>query len=189
MLLIDKPRILRLWLCADWRRWRHVTSSWWRRGIPSRTLKTAWSSLSWWRRRRVCHLCTKFHDYQWRPSLSIAGDKCTKDNLADFVKSLTNFIIEKSVIAVKWVFSLSEYTKIDVGWPAGPLAGFKEGRFAAEGEWMGGEVKTRGRGDGNGKGEWGREGKRGKLGDSSLVAVDRRPWSLFVSVLFLCLCP
>jgi len=73
-------------------------------------------------------------------------------------------------------FSLSEYTKIDVGWgfASDPTGGaysashtpswFQGGRFAAGGEWRGGE-KELGKGE-EGKGgkrwEWGREGKRWK---------------------------
>jgi len=78
-------------------------------------------------------------------------------------------------------FSLSEYTKVDVGWdfapdptggayegaysaPPYPLAGFKgaasrqEGKGGEGRERLGGERKR-----GRGKEEWGRKGKRGKL--------------------------
>ena len=58
-------------------------------------------------------------------------------------------------------FSLSEYTKIDVGpRPIGELIAliqtpswFQGGRFGAGGEWRGREGRTRGR-----------KGKRGKMG-------------------------
>jgi len=67
-------------------------------------------------------------------------------------------------------FSLSEYTKIDVGWgfapePTGraysttpdPLAGFK-------GEWRGGEGGTGGIGEGSGKGGMGKGWEKGEVG-------------------------
>jgi len=65
-------------------------------------------------------------------------------------------------------FSLSEYTKINVGWgfAPNPTGGaystssdpswFQGDRFVAGGEWRG-------------KGEWGTEGKREKLWNSALV--------------------
>jgi len=73
-------------------------------------------------------------------------------------------------------FSLSEYTKIDVGWgfapdPTGgaysasrPRSWFQGGRFAAGGEWKRVEGRTRGGEDGKGgKGvNGGREEKREK---------------------------
>jgi len=77
-------------------------------------------------------------------------------------------------------FSLSAYTKINVGWgfAADPTVlpqtsyWFQGGRFVAGGEWRGEEGRTRERGRGNGENE-----KRGKLGDSALVVGDdRRPW-------------
>ena len=60
-------------------------------------------------------------------------------------------------------FSLSEYTKIDVGW------GFKGAALRQEGN--GGERSTRGRGRGKGRGMggMGKGGEKGKLGDSALV--------------------
>jgi len=65
-------------------------------------------------------------------------------------------------------FSLSEYTKINVGWGFAALSQipksprwFQGDSFAAEGELRGGEGRTRGRGKRERKGEWGREGKGG----------------------------
>jgi len=65
-------------------------------------------------------------------------------------------------------FSLSEYTKIDVGWgfapdptggvyrvPKTPLL-VSKGPLPAGGEWRGGERRTR---------VWGKEGKRGERGN------------------------
>jgi len=66
-------------------------------------------------------------------------------------------------------FSLSEYTKIDV--PLEELIALPQTTSWFQGtagrEWRGGEGRTRGgvRGNGRGKGEWGREGTRGKLGE------------------------
>ena len=101
------------------------------------------------------------------------------------MKSLTNFSIQKSNCC-QMSFSLSEYTKIDVGWSmsAGasivrrPHSGmslqrsprlpgwFQGGRFAAGGEWTVGEGRTRGRGKRGreGKGRMGKGGRREKLG-------------------------
>jgi len=77
---------------------------------------------------------------QGRLSLSTVGDKCAKDNFGGFIKSLTNFSVQKNPYnnCYQISFSLSEYTKIDVGWgfvpdptggaysaPPVPLAGFK----------------------------------------------------------------
>jgi len=83
-------------------------------------------------------------------------------------------------------FSLSQYTKIDVGWGFAPdptegaysapqipySCMVSRGRFAAEGEWMGGEGRTRRRGSGEEKGK-GKEGKREKLGNS--------PWTMLAT--------
>jgi len=69
-------------------------------------------------------------------------------------------------------FSLSEYTKIDVGWgfasdsaggayraPPDPVAGFKEAASRQEGRG----------GKDYGMGKRGREGKRGEMGEERLV--------------------
>ena len=57
---------------------------------------------------------------QGRLSLSTVGDKCAKDNFlgGGFYEKFNKFHYTKIliIIAVKWVFSLSEYTEIDVGW-------------------------------------------------------------------------
>ena len=70
-------------------------------------------------------------------------------------------------------FSLSGYTKIDVGWGFTPLweltalprpsSWFQGGRFAAGGEWREGLGEEEGMERGNG------EGEVGKLGNSALV--------------------
>ena len=54
------------------------------------------------------------------PSLSTVGDKCAKDNLGDFIKSLTNFNTQKNPYNKSSEFFLSEYTKIDGGWGFAP---------------------------------------------------------------------
>ena len=64
------------------------------------------------------------------------------------------------IIAVKWVFSLSEYTKINVGWAFAP-----DPYLVSRGSLHGRKrMKGRERLE-EGEGEWGREG--GKLGNSA----------------------
>jgi len=71
-------------------------------------------------------------------------------------------------------FSLSEYTKIDVGWvfapdPTGgaynasqdPIAGFKVSRFATGGEWREGGLGGGVRGKGRERGGMRKGGERG----------------------------
>jgi len=58
---------------------------------------------------------------------------------------------------------LSQYTKIDVDtW--GAYSWFQGGRFAAGGEWNGGERRTKRRGRGEGKGKGIGRGEREKFG-------------------------
>jgi len=83
-------------------------------------------------------------------------------------------------------FSLSEYTKIDVGWGFAPdLTGeltalpqtswlVSRGPLCGGGEWKGGKDYGRGEGKGGERG-MGRVGKRGSWGNNALVVGDRRP--------------
>jgi len=83
--------------------------------------------------------------------------------------------------------SLSEYTKIDVGWGFAPTPNwgslqrshsrFQGGRFAAGGEWRGGDWRTReGGGKEGGTGGMGKGGEKGEVGGiASWLLGDRRP--------------
>jgi len=88
---------------------------------------------------------TIFRQRQGRLSLSTVGDKCAKDNNfgRNFIKSLTNFSIQKSILLSNSLL-ISEYNKIDVGWGFAPdptegaysspqTYWFQGGRFAAGG--------------------------------------------------------
>jgi len=84
---------------------------------------------------------------QGRLSLSTVGDKCAKDNLGDLLK-VPQISVYKNPYnnCCQMRFSLSEYTKIDLGWgfvpdptggaysaPPDPLAGFKWAVLRQEG--------------------------------------------------------
>ena len=82
------------------------------------------------------------------------------------------------IVAVKPVFSFSEYTKINQFIPLGELTALPQtpwlvsrgplrGMRGMEGK--GGRTSGRGRGEGRGTGKWGSKGKRGSWGNSPLV--------------------